>query len=312
VNGAGKSTLIRLLTGDEAPTSGQIRLGHNVVTEYFAQDQYKVLNGDARMLDDISRAALKVPEQALRSLLGCFLFSGDDVFKPLGVLSGGERNRYAIARILVSPSNFLLLDEPTNHLDMRAKDVLLEAIAAFSGTVVFVSHDRYFIDRLATRVLEVEGGNVISYEGNYEDYLRRKELQAAGSNSVSQSAAPRGVAESKDSRVPLTSRKVDAVAGAATSTGATFVIEGGFDSAPKERARRLNPIKQKQMEERVAFLEEETPRIEAAIAHTEEQLGVFVSATETARLTALAEDLRNQLAALTAEWEDLMGQLEGA
>jgi len=92
-----------------------------------------VLNGDARMLDDISRAALKVPEQALRSLLGCFLFSGDDVFKPLGVLSGGERNRYALARILVSPSNFLLLDEPTNHLDMRAKDVLLEAIAAFSA-----------------------------------------------------------------------------------------------------------------------------------------------------------------------------------
>jgi ATP-binding cassette, subfamily F, member 3 len=88
------------------------------------------------------------------------------------VLSGGERNRYALARILVSPSNFLLLDEPTNHLDMRAKDVLLEALAAFSGTVVFVSHDRYFIDRLATRVLEVEGGTVTSHEGNYEDYLR--------------------------------------------------------------------------------------------------------------------------------------------
>ena len=159
VNGAGKSTLIRLLTGDEAPTAGQVRLGHNVVAEYFAQDQYKVLDGEARMLDDISRAALKVPEQALRSLLGCFLFSGDDVFKPLGVLSGGERNRYALARILVSPSNFLLLDEPTNHLDMRAKDVLLEAIAAFSGTVIFVSHDRYFIDRLATRVLEVADGS---------------------------------------------------------------------------------------------------------------------------------------------------------
>ncbi len=112
------------------------------------------------MLDDISRAAIKVPESELRSLLGCFLFSGDDVFKPLGVLSGGERNRYALARILVSPSNFLLLDEPTNHLDMRAKDVLLEAIAAFSGTVIFVSHDRYFIDRLATRVIEVENGAV--------------------------------------------------------------------------------------------------------------------------------------------------------
>ena len=180
VNGAGKSTLIKLLTSDEAPTSGHVKLGHNVISEYFAQDQYKVLNGDARMLDDISRAALKVPEVELRSLLGCFLFRGDDVFKPLGVLSGGERNRYALARILVSPSNFLLLDEPTNHLDMRAKDVLLEAIAAFSGTVVFVSHDRYFIDRLATRVLEVGDGSVTSHEGIYADYLRRKEGQSAG------------------------------------------------------------------------------------------------------------------------------------
>src|SRR6266568_5498479 len=179
VNGAGKSTLIKLMTGVETPTSGTVRMGHNVVSEYFAQDQYKVLDGDARMLDDISRAALKVPESELRSLLGCFLFSGDDVFKPLGVLSGGERNRYALARILVSPSNFILLDEPTNHLDMRAKDVLLDALDAFSGTVVFVSHDRYFIDRLATRVLEVEGGAITTYEGNYEDYLRRKEVQAA-------------------------------------------------------------------------------------------------------------------------------------
>ena len=179
VNGAGKSTLIKLLTGDEAPTSGSIKLGHNVVAEYFAQDQYKVLDPEARMLDDISRSALRIPETALRSLLGCFLFSGDDVFKPLGVLSGGERNRYALARILVSPSNFLLLDEPTNHLDMRAKDVLLEAISGYSGTVVFVSHDRYFIDRLATRVLEIENGAITAYEGNYEDYLRRKEALAA-------------------------------------------------------------------------------------------------------------------------------------
>ena len=297
VNGAGKSTMIRLLTGDEAPTSGQVKLGHNVVSEYFAQDQYKVLNGESRMLDDISRAALKVPELELRSLLGCFLFRGDDVFKPLGVLSGGERNRYALARILVSPSNFLLLDEPTNHLDMRAKDVLLEAIAAFSGTVVFVSHDRYFIDRLATRVLEVEGGTVTSHEGNYEDYLRRKETQstvAAVAETASKTRLPEPVA-----------LVVSAEFVPDTGTGAEL------DAAAKDRPRRLNPIKQKQMEERCAFLEEETPRIEAAIAHTEEQLGVYVSAAETARLTALADDLRAQLNACTAEWEQLMMQLDG-
>jgi len=292
VNGAGKSTLIKLLTGAEAPTAGHVKMGHNVVSEYFAQDQYKVLDGDARMLDDISGAALKVPEQALRSLLGCFLFSGDDVFKPLGVLSGGERNRYALARILVSPSNFLLLDEPTNHLDMRAKDVLLGALAAFSGTVVFVSHDRDFIDRLATRVLEVEGGAVTTHEGNYEDYLRRKEALAAGA------AAPEAAA--KD-------RQAEEAATAASESA----DEANGDAGPKDRTRRLNPIKQKQMEERCAFLEEETPRIEAAIAHTEEQLGVYVSAEETQRLSALAGELREQLAALTAEWEDLMMQLDG-
>ncbi len=192
VNGAGKSTLIKLLTGAETPTEGAIKLGHNVVSEYFAQDQYKVLDPEARMLDDISRAALKVPESELRSLLGCFLFSGDDVFKPLGVLSGGERNRFALARILVSPSNFLLLDEPTNHLDMRAKEVLLDAIAAFSGTVVFVSHDRYFIERLATRVIEVENGAITTYEGNYADYLRKKEELAARAE-LSEVAAPNGI-----------------------------------------------------------------------------------------------------------------------
>ena len=299
VNGAGKSTLIRLLTGDEAPTAGQVKLGHNVVSEYFAQDQYKVLNGDSRMLDDISGAAMKVPAQELRSLLGCFLFRGDDVFKPLGVLSGGERNRYALARILVSPSNFLLLDEPTNHLDMRAKDVLLEAIAAFSGTVVFVSHDRYFIDRLATRVLEVEGGTVTSHEGNYEDYLRRKAL--AGSSPLVEAAPKVTGARFALSQVPKGEGP-----GAAGSN--TIVIEGGPDD--EGRKRRLNPIKQKQMEERCAFLEEETPRIEAAIAHTEEQLGAYVSAAETARLTALAADLRQQLTTFTTEWEELMTQLE--
>ena len=302
VNGAGKSTLIKLLTGAEAPTSGTVRLGHNVASEYFAQDQYKVLDGDARMLDDISRAAIKVPESALRSLLGCFLFSGDDVFKTLGVLSGGERNRFALARILVSPSNFLLLDEPTNHLDMRAKDVLLDALAAFSGTVVFVSHDRYFIDRLATRVLEVENGAITAYEGTYEDYRRKKEQLAFAAATPERSAKPQAVAKVRPAE-----------------SGTTIIIEGGPDdideeqapvSATGSRARRRNPIKQKQMEERCAFLEEEIPRIEASIEHTEQQLGVFVSATETQRLSDLAAELRRQLTALTVEWEELTVQLE--
>ena len=297
-NGAGKSTLIRLLTGVEAPTSGTVQLGHNVIPEYFAQDQYKVLDPDSRMLDDISKAAIKVPELALRSLLGCFLFSGDDVFKPLGVLSGGERNRYAVARILVSPSNFLLLDEPTNHLDMRAKDVLLEAIESFSGTVIFVSHDRYFLDRLATKVLEVKDGGVVIYPGNFAEYMRDKEEQEARTSkaqtpSIEKPSTP-PIAPSYG--IELASAKVEAI--------------DPENGSGKDKVKRLNPIKLKQMEDRCAYLEEEVPRIEASIAHTDGALGNFVSAAETERQSLLLEALRRQLADSTAEWEELMMQLE--
>jgi ATP-binding cassette subfamily F protein 3 len=275
VNGAGKSTLIRMLSGSEGPSSGTFKLGHNVTAEYFAQDQYKVLDPNARMLDDISGIAPRVPQADLRGLLGCFLFSGDDAFKPLGVLSGGERNRYALARILVSPANFLLLDEPTNHLDLRAKEVLLEAIRNFSGTVIFVSHDRYFLDALGTRVFEVEGGTVHVYPGNYEDYMRRKT----------------GVPD------PV-------VAAAAISQPAIETVENNG------RARRVNPIKRKQMQDRLKLVEAEIPRVETAIAETEQALGNFVSAEETQRQSAALESLRSEHTTLSAEWEDLVQQLE--
>ena len=128
INGAGKSTMIKILAGAEPVTSGEYILGHNAQPDYFAQDQYKELDQNARMIDDLATVAPRATNTELRSILGCFLFSEDDVFKPIGVLSGGERNRYALARMLMVPSNFMLLDEPTNHLDMRAKDVLLTAL----------------------------------------------------------------------------------------------------------------------------------------------------------------------------------------
>jgi ATP-binding cassette subfamily F protein 3 len=291
-NGAGKSTLIRMLSGQEAPSSGSLKLGHNVLAEYFAQDQYKVLDPWARMLDDISNTAPRVSQTELRSLLGCFLFSGDDAFKTLGVLSGGERNRYALARILVSPANFLLLDEPTNHLDLRAKDVLLEAVNSFSGTVIFVSHDRYFIDRIATRVLEVEGGHIHVYPGGYEDYLYRKQgIPVPGS--ASGMIAAGNLATTPES-VPVAVTHSPAAA----------------DGAANGTAKRVNPIKLRQMQDRYAAVEEELPRVEEAILQAESALGNFVSAEETQRIAASLVALRQQQAALTAEWEDLMLQLE--
>ena len=291
VNGAGKSTLIRLLSGQETPTTGTLKLGHNVLAEYFAQDQYKVLDPESRMLDDMGRAAPKVAEKDLRSLLGCFLFSGDDVFKRLGVLSGGERNRYALARILVSPANFLLLDEPTNHLDLRAKDVLLEAIGKFNGTVIFVSHDRYFIDGLAGKVFEVaksddpaRGSQVHVFPGNYEDYLWRREGGAATLAAQTAAAAHQDV----PAPVPVPAPAPSAAA-----------------------VKRMNPIKLRQMQERLAQVEQEIPRVEQSLADTEQALGVFVSAEETQRLSAELESLRKKQALLNAEWEELSLQLEG-
>jgi ATP-binding cassette subfamily F protein 3 len=278
---------VRLLSGEDKPTSGLLKLGHNVIADYFAQDQYKVLDPEARMFDDISRTAPKVPETDLRSLLGCFLFSGNDVFKRLGVLSGGERNRYALARILVSPANFLLLDEPTNHLDLRAKDVLLDAINKFTGTVIFVSHDRYFIDRLATRVFEVADGKVHVYPGNYEDYLWRKE---GGSDALAAATAAAIVPEP----VPVP----------------VAVVEASTNGSENVKARRVNPIKLKQMQERLFAVEEEMPQVETAIAATEAALGNFVNAEETARLSKVLEGLRDMQSSLTEEWEGLMLELE--
>jgi ATP-binding cassette, subfamily F, member 3 len=270
VNGAGKSTLIKILAGAEGVTEGEYIIGHNVEPDYFAQDQYKELDPGAQMLEDLaSVAARNITE--LRSLLGCFLFSEDDVFKQIGVLSGGERNRYALARMLLHPSNFLLLDEPTNHLDLRAKDVLLHSLQNFNGTVVFVSHDRYFIDKLATRIFEVVDGGVQVYPGNYEDYLWRKEN--AGT----------------------------APAGEAAGTASEAVPDAREDAPVK----RLNPIKLRQLHDRCTEVEEQIARIEAEIAGYEAEMSNFRSAEETMRLSQLVSDRRNELQRLMDDWEEV-------
>ena len=298
-NGAGKSTLIRMLSGSEPLTAGEYVLGHNAEPDYFAQDQYKVLSPERRMLDDLEEVAPRSTMTELRNLLGCFLFSDDDVFKTLGVLSGGERNRYALARMLLHPSNFLLLDEPTNHLDLRAKDVLLNALQEFSGTVVFVSHDRYFIDKLATRVFEVGGGNVEVFPGNYEDYLWRKQggaTQLSSSAPQSQSAM-RSMAETAEAHSDLRAAKNG--------------IPAAKDSAePKQR--RVNPIKLRQMKERVHEIEEEITKVEAGIAECEQALQNFVTAQETARVTSLLETRRSDLESLMKEWEEISAVIESA
>ena len=279
VNGAGKSTLIKLLSAAEPATRGEIKPGHNVQADYFAQDQYKELDPDARILENLGELSPGSSQTELRSLLGCFLFSGDDVFKRIGVLSGGERNRYALLRMLLHPANFLLLDEPTNHLDMRAKDVLLEALMKYTGTVAFVSHDRYFIDKLATRVFEIGGGKVEDYAGNYEDYQRRKQGAALPETPV------------------IAARELP-------SNGNQPVLSA------ENKSKRLNPIKRKQMEERAVELEEEIARVEAAIAQCETALQSFVSAEETQRQTDRLAGHRKDLEQWMEEWGEVTASLE--
>jgi ATP-binding cassette, subfamily F, member 3 len=288
VNGAGKSTLIKLLAGSEPTTLGEYRLGHNVQADYFAQDQYKELDGDARLLDDLGEASPRSTQTELRGLLGCFLFSEDDVFKKIGVLSGGERGRYALLRLLLHPANFLLLDEPTNHLDLRAKDVLLNALVEYTGTVVFVSHDRYFIDRLATRVFEIGDGKVEVYPGNYEDYLWRKQGGSAKQNEAIRQQLK--IVEP----VVQPSNGNQGAAGAASAAG----------------KKRMNPIKRKQMEDRVKELEAEINRLETAIADCEAAMQNFVSAEDNLRQSQELAQNKAALAARVGEWEEFAQVLQ--
>src|SRR5580700_7673194 len=291
VNGAGKSTLIKLLAGTERTTHGEFRLGHNVQPDYFAQDQYKELDADARMIDDLGNASPQSTQTELRSLLGCFLFSEDDVFKKIGVLSGGERGRYALLRLLLHPANFLLLDEPTNHLDLRAKDVLLDALMEYTGTVVFVSHDRYFIDKLATRVFEIGDGRVEVYPGNYEDYLWRKQGGSAKQNEAIRQQL------SKSEPVLET-----------PSNGNQASVEG----VPAAKAKRMNPIKRKKMEDRIRELEGEISRAETVIGQCETALQDFVSAEESQRQAEELDRRKAAHAGFLKEWEELSQSLQEA
>jgi len=305
VNGAGKSTLIRLLAGTEPLTEGQFRLGHNVQSDYFAQDQYKELDPDARIIDDLGALSARSTETELRNLLGCFLFSEDDVFKKIGVLSGGERGRYALLRLLLHPANFLLLDEPTNHLDMRAKDVLLEALMNYTGTVVFVSHDRYFIDKLATRVFEVGDGKVEIFPGNYEDYVWRKE---GGQHIAPTLDDVPGATKAKETAADTLLPDVARIGNLPSPAPSTR--DNGGTAGGAEPKKRLNPIKRKQMENRISELEQAISHTEDEITRLETTLQTFISAEESQRQSTELERSKASHAALIQEWEGLSEELE--
>ncbi len=312
VNGAGKSTLIRMLAGNEELTAGVRTPGHNVDIDYFAQDQYKVLNPEARLFDDLVSVARASNDTEIRKILGCFLFSGDEVFKPIGVLSGGERNRYALARMLMQPSNFMLLDEPTNHLDLRAKEVLLRSLLDFTGTIVFVSHDRYFIDKLATHVYAVGDGKVDVYPGNYEEYLWRLERRGEQAVVVDPGRAGGSVEQARRKSGPAPAVNGKSAAGDLSDALRSALGAAQPKPEPVKRAKRLNPMVAKRLRRQVGRIEDEIAELEDAIA--QQQLQLTEHARDHERLAAISAEMeqhRERVRECEREWEELNLKLEG-
>jgi len=229
-NGAGKSTLMRILAGVDRPDAGVRLEGHRVVTDYFAQDQAATLDASRTVHEEMTSASPTTMVPMIRTILGGFLFEGDDVYKKVAVLSGGERNRLALARMLLNPSNVLLLDEPTNHLDLDSKEVLLDALSDYAGTLVFVSHDRYFVDRLANKVIEVGGGEAPLYPGGYEDFVYWKKQRESGADAPPSAAQPARPLDERDDGVASVATSS---AGPASPPPTTSALAGA--ASPKER-----------------------------------------------------------------------------
>ena len=191
-NGAGKSTLLKILADVTEIQNGERKIGHNVTPYYYAQHQLDILEARNSILEELSEAVPDQPERWLRQLAGTFLFSGDDVFKKISVLSGGEKARVALAKMLARPANFLILDEPTNHLDIQAREILQQALADYSGTIIFISHDRKMINAIASVVIEIQHGVLREFAGDYDYYLWKTERENGSmSNSVGKPGALR-------------------------------------------------------------------------------------------------------------------------
>jgi len=260
-NGAGKSTLMRMIAGAEAPDRGVREEGHQLVMQYFAQDEATRLDPTLTVYETLADGSPHHMVPAIRNVLGGFLFSGDDVYKKAGVLSGGERTRLAVARMLLRPSNTLVLDEPTNHLDLDSKEVLLDALMDYGGTLIFVSHDRYFVERLATKVMEVGGGKAQVYPGDYTAFLWSKAQGGAPATPAARTAAV----------TPATRKGAPAPASppAPAAGGVADYDQRKREAAEKkkrERAYEALAARITELEGRIAERETTVKRVEAEMA----------------------------------------------
>jgi ATP-binding cassette subfamily F protein 3 len=281
-NGAGKSTLLKTLAGRLAPDAGSLDLGHNVTIQYYAQHQLEALVPQDTVLETLERVAEPGSRQTLRTLLGSFLFSGGDVDKKVGVLSGGEKARLALARMLIRPSNLMLLDEPTNHLDLASREVLEEALDEYEGTLVVISHDRYFINRIATSIAEVGGGGATVFPGDYDTFLERHVPQDAPANEGGGSAGDDPDPGSRGQKREAKRAEAD------------------------ERNRRYR--EKRALEEKIRPVEDEIHRLEAREKEIEAQLSdpeVYRDPAAAKSLGRERAEIASRLSLLYERWEEL-------
>jgi len=280
-NGAGKSTMIRMLAGLEDVTSGNREPGHNVTTSYFAQHQADELDLSKTVFETMREAAPMADETRLRTILGCFLFQGDDVFKKVSVLSGGEKSRLALARMLLMPANFLIFDEPTNHLDMQSKNILQQALQQYEGTFMIVSHDRDFLDPIVDKVLEVRPNETNTFLGNVSYYLDKvEERENQGDTQEREDSSSNngsGLSRKEERRIEAQKRQ--------------------------QKHNRLKPLKQKiePLEEDIELLEERKDEIEELMAQSD----FYEDEEEVKEISMEYEKLKAELVEVYSEWEEL-------
>jgi ATP-binding cassette subfamily F protein 3 len=318
INGAGKSTLLKMLAGTLPFDAGERVLGSHVEVQYYAQHQLDALDPTRTVLEEIELAAPEAQISRLRTILGSFLFSGDAVEKKVGVLSGGEKARLALAKMLARPAALLCMDEPTNHLDLASKEVLEEALSGFTGTIVFISHDRYFINRIATQVVEVEHGQLATHLGSYDDYLDHKAaIQSAGASTKPQKRpdAPesnppkRGQAEERVSRVSADGGSAGAISGPPQLKGLKKeTVEGRRKDRTLERDIRSIKTRLAAVEAQIHELEVRLEDIGLSLADPD----LYRDGQRARDIAQARRDTEERVAWLMKEWEDLSVRLSEA